>query len=99
MFPFLFDTIFCSVFGHNLHGVGVGKIIVPPSAGVFIMAIVYAFYLLSLCVAIWYAVKHKLFHRMKLVICRPREHKPTKSERIAELERQVAELTKEKDAE
>ncbi len=29
----------------------------------------------------------------------PREHKPTKSERIAELERQVAELTKEKDAE
>lgn len=72
---------------------------VPPSAGVFIMAIVYAFYLLSLCVAIWYAVRHKLFHRMKLVICRPREHKPTKSERIAELERQVAELTKEKDAE
>lgn len=29
----------------------------------------------------------------------PRERKPTKSERIAELERQVAELTKEKDAE
>lgn len=27
----------------------------------------------------------------------PRQHKPTKSERIAELERQVAELTKEKD--
>lgn len=29
----------------------------------------------------------------------PRKRKPTKSERIAELERQVAELTKEKDAE
>lgn len=28
---------------------------------------------------------------------KPRQHKPTKSERIAELEKQVAELTKEKD--
>ena len=70
-----------------------------PNAAVFIMAVVYAFYLLSLCTAIWYAVKHGLFHNLKLRIHPPREHKPTKSERIAELERQVAELTKEKDAE
>lgn len=63
-----------------------------PNAAVFIMAVVYAFYLLSLCTAIWYAVKHGLFHNLKLRINPPREHKPTKAERIAELEARVRAL-------
>lgn len=46
--------------------------------------------LIFLILAILYCANAQL-------IPKPRRHKPTKSERIAELERQVAELTKEKD--
>ncbi len=46
--------------------------------------------LIFLILAILYCANAQL-------IPKPRQHKPTKSERIAELERQVAELTKEKD--
>lgn len=73
---------------------GWAKSDVPPSAGVFIMAIIYACLLFVAFIWLYTAwLKPRLANRP------PRPHKPTKSERIAELERQVAELTKEKDAE
>ena len=62
-------------------------------AAFYISLILSAFFL---AVFIAYAVK---WLKPRLASIPPREHKPTKSERIAELERQVAELTKEKDAE
>lgn len=46
--------------------------------------------LIFLILAILYCANAQLLPK-------PRQHKPTKSERIAELEKQVAELTKEKD--
>ena len=64
-----------------------------PNAAFYISLILSAFFL---AVFIAYAVK---WMKARLASIPPREHKPTKSERIAELERQVAELTKEKDAE
>lgn len=67
---------------------------VPPNAGVFIMAIIYACLLFMAFIWLYTTrLQPRIANRS------PREHKPTKSERIAELERQVAELTKEKDAE
>ena len=45
---------------------------------------------------ILYCAGFQHFHKLQR---QPREHKPTDKERIAELERQVAELQKEKDAE
>ena len=66
---------------------------VTPHASFYISLILSAFFL---AVFIAYAVK---WLKARLASIPPREHKPTKSERIAELERQVAELTKEKDAE
>lgn len=63
-------------------------------AAFYISLILSAFFL---AVFIAYAVK---WLKPRLASIPPREHKPTKSERIAELERQVAELkAKEKDAE
>ena len=63
-------------------------------AAFYISLILSAFFL---AVFIAYAVK---LLKPRLASIPPREHKPTKSERIAELERQVAELkAKEKDAE
>ena len=62
-------------------------------AAFYISLILSAFFL---AVFIAYAVK---WLKARLANIPPREHKPTKSERIAELERQVAEQTKEKDAE
>lgn len=74
---------------------GWAKSDVPPSAGVFIMAIIYA--CLLFIAFIWL---YTTWLKPRLASIPPREHKPTKSERIAELERQVAELkAKEKDAE
>ena len=65
-----------------------------PYAAFYISLILSAFFL---AVFIAYAVK---WLKARLARIPPREHKPTKSERIAELERQVAELqAKEKDAE
>lgn len=64
-----------------------------PHAAFYISLILSAFFL---AVFIAYAVK---WLKARLASIPPREHKPTKSERIAELERQVAEQTKEKDAE
>lgn len=64
-----------------------------PHAAFYISLILSAFFL---AVFIAYAVK---WLQPRLANRPPRPHKPTKSERIAELERQVAELTKEKDAE
>lgn len=68
-------------------------ITLAPHAAFYISLILSAFFL---AVFIAYAVK---WLKPRLASIPPREHKPTKSERIAELERQVAELTKEKDAE
>lgn len=62
-------------------------------AAFYISLILSAFFL---AVLIAYAVK---WLKPRFANRPPREHKPTKSERIAELERRVAELTKEKDAE
>lgn len=65
-----------------------------PNAAFYISLILSAFFL---AVFIAYAAK---WLKARLASIPPREHKPTKSERIAELERQVAELqAKEKDAE
>ena len=65
-----------------------------PHAAFYISLILSAFFL---AVFIAYAVK---WLKPRLANRPPREHKPTKSERIAELERQVAELkAKEKNAE
>ena len=64
-----------------------------PHAAFYISLILSAFFL---AVFIAYAVK---WLQPRLANRPPRPHKPTTSERIAELERQVAELTKEKDAE
>ena len=61
------------------------------SASVYIMSIMYACFL---CAAI-----AMIAYRAPAEPKPERKRKPTKSERIAELERQVAELTKEKDAE
>ena len=64
-----------------------------PNAAFYISLILSAFFL---AVFIAYVVK---WLKARLASIPPREHKPTKSERIAELERQVAELqAKEKDA-
>lgn len=57
----------------------------------YIMSIMYACFL---CAAI-----AMIAYRAPAEPKPERKRKPTKSERIAELERQVAELTKEKDAE
>ena len=60
-----------------------------PSAGVFIMAAIYAFLLL---VAVAWALP---LIKRTIERCKdrpPREHKPTKAERIAELEARVREL-------
>lgn len=51
--------------------------------------------LIFLILAIMYCANAQLLPKPR----KPREHKPTKDERIAELERQVAELMKNKDAE
>lgn len=51
--------------------------------------------LVFLILAIMYCANAQLLPKPRT----PREHKPTKDERIAELERQVAELKKDKDAE
>ena len=68
---------------------GWAKSSVPPSAGVFIMAAIYAFLLL---VAVAWALPliKRAIERFKSRP--PREHKPTKAERIAELEARVREL-------
>lgn len=71
-----------------------GAVTTTPHAAFYISLILSAFFL---AVFIAYAVK---WLKPRLASIPPREHKPTKSERIAELERQVAELkAKEKDAE
>lgn len=64
-----------------------------PNVAFYISLILSAFFL---AVFIAYAVK---WLKARLASIPPREHKPTKSERIAELEARVRELTKEKDAE
>lgn len=64
-----------------------------PHAAFYISLILSAFFL---AMFIAYAVK---WLKPRLASIPPRAHMPTKSERIAELERQVAELTKEKHAE
>ena len=96
-FYFLSSLIPLSVifFGTIYMVSGWAKSDVPPSAGVFIMAIIYA--CLLFIAFIWF---YTAWLKPRLANRSPREHKPTKSERIAELERQVAELqAKEKDAE
>ena len=59
---------------------------VPPSAGVFIMTLIYAFLLLVVVAWMQPFIKKAIDSRP------PREHKPTKEERIAELEARVREL-------
>ena len=68
---------------------GWAKSSVPPSAGVFIMAAIYAF-LLIVAVAWALPLIKRAIERFKNRP--PREHKPTKAERIAELEARVREL-------
>lgn len=65
------------------------------SHAAFYISLILSVFFLAVFIA--YAVK---WLKPRLASIPPREHKPTKSERIAELERQVAELqAKEKDAE
>lgn len=63
---------------------------------IFLMLVTLACTSFIAILSIAYSVSN---HTVTIYRKSPREHKPTKSERIAELERQVAELTKEKDAE
>lgn len=65
------------------------------SHAAFYISLILSVFFLAVFIA--YAVK---WLKARLASIPPRKHKPTKSERIAELERQVAELqAKEKDAE